>query len=103
MSRVEHCCPASTGTSSGAAVGEKSGHGGCSGLEGPLCAFICERIQRSSIPGRTRTKGCSDLLVIPESRSDIRDPATLRFVVLHESHWVPAFAGMTSLGLITGS
>jgi hypothetical protein len=35
-------------------------------------------------------------LVIPESRSDIRDPATLHFGALRESHWFPAFAGMTS-------
>ena len=34
-------------------------------------------------------------LVIPESRSDVRDPATLHFGALCKSHWVPAFAGMT--------
>jgi len=38
-------------------------------------------------------------LVIPESRSDIRDPVPLHFSALRESHWVPAFAGMTSNGV----
>jgi hypothetical protein len=37
------------------------------------------------------------LLVIPESRSDIRDPAPLCINLLHERHWVPAFAGMTKI------
>jgi hypothetical protein len=31
------------------------------------------------------------LFVIPESRSDIRDPATLHFNVLHEKSLVPGF------------
>src|SRR6185437_12302456 len=43
------------------------------------------------------------LLVIPESRSDIRDPAPLHFGALRESHWVPACAGMTSNRVIRGS
>jgi hypothetical protein len=33
------------------------------------------------------------LIVIPESQSDIRDPATLHFIALRESCWVSAFAG----------
>ena len=39
------------------------------------------------------------LIVIPESRSDIRDPVPLQFSALHESHGVPAFAGMTRGGI----
>ena len=35
------------------------------------------------------------LLVIPESRSDARDPVPLHFNGLGQSHWVPAFAGTT--------
>jgi membrane fusion protein (multidrug efflux system) len=35
------------------------------------------------------------LLVIPESRSDIRDPVALRINALRVRHGIPAFAGMT--------
>jgi len=42
-------------------------------------------------------KGALILPVIPESRSDIRDPVPLCINVLHERHWVPAFAGMTKI------
>ena len=35
------------------------------------------------------------LLVIPESRSDIRDPVPQCINALPHRHWVPAFAGMT--------
>jgi len=40
------------------------------------------------------------MLVIPESRSDIRDPAPLRISRLRERRWIPAFAGMTSDGFM---
>src|SRR6185437_11665631 len=43
------------------------------------------------------------LLVIPESRSDIRDPVPLRINTIAERHWIPAFAGMTKTELIRPS
>ncbi|HEU0278138.1 MAG TPA: hypothetical protein VFQ95_09990 [Rhodanobacteraceae bacterium] len=38
------------------------------------------------------------LLVIPERRSDIRDPVPLNIKALQQSHWIPACAGMTKGG-----
>ena len=54
---------------------------------------------------RLRAFGATEaliLLVIPESRSDVRDPATLRFSELYQSRWVSAFAGMTNDGVGQG-
>ena len=48
---------------------------------------------------RHHTKETLILLVIPESRSDIRDPVPLHFNQLRKSHWVPAFAGTTKIGI----
>jgi len=32
-----------------------------------------------------------------QSRSDIRNPASFGFNNLHQGHWIPAFAGMTTM------
>jgi hypothetical protein len=40
------------------------------------------------------------LIVIPESRCDIRDPVPLHINTLPARHWIPAFAGMTKGGLV---
>jgi hypothetical protein len=60
------------------------------------CEFVGHRMPDPAhhVHPRSIRMPCLILIVIPESRSDIRDPVPLRITALRERHAIPAMAGM---------